>query len=179
MPLSVEVSVISSIGGCVCGVHGALQSLVLTAGDATDQTPSLCSACVQGEEHTLILMEVHRSAKGAPSAKVKKRSKKQERTVMDSLPGGRVQPGSGSRPGYKGDGRVYNRIRVEMKSTTKQDMSIVDRNVLNKIRSECTGREKPIVVVDFADKKSGRVEDRWALIEFKELEKILNATGEV
>jgi len=98
---------------------------------------------------------------------------------MASLPGGRVQAGSGSRPGYKGDGRVYDRIRVEMKSTTSKDMGIVDRDVLNKIRSECEGREEPIVVVDFADKKTGRVEDRWALIEFKVLERILNATREL
>ena len=95
---------------------------------------------------------------------------------MASLPGGRTMPGSGSRPGYKGDGRVYDRIRVEMKSTTRQDMAIVTRDVLRKIRSECEGREKPIVVIDFANKKTNRVEDRWALIEFAELERILDAT---
>ena len=98
---------------------------------------------------------------------------------MNSLPGGRTQPGSGARPGYKGDGRVYDRIRVEMKSTTTKNMGIVTRDVLRKIRGECTGREEPIVVVDFANKATGRVEDRWAIIEFKVLEKILNATGEV
>lgn len=72
---------------------------------------------------------------------------------------------------------MYDRIRVEMKSTTKKDMSIVSRDVLNKIRGECEGREEPIVVVDFADRVTGRVEDQWALVELKVLERILNATA--
>jgi hypothetical protein len=57
-------------------------------------------------------------------------------------------------------------------------MSIVSRDVLNKIRGECEGREEPIVVVDFADKTTGRVEDQWAIIELKVLERILHAAAD-
>lgn len=179
MPLSVEVLVIQDIGVCECGAHGSLTSIVLQSGEAEDTTKACCSACLPDGVHRLLLMVPESTIKRAPSRQTKKRSQKQERKVMASLPGGRTQAGSGSRPGYKGDGRVYDRIRVEMKSTTNQDMSIVSRKVLNKIRGECTGREEPIVVVDFADKITGRVEDQWALVELKVLERILNATREL
>ena len=58
-------------------------------------------------------------------------------------------------------------------------MGIVSRDVLNKIRGECEGREEPIVVVDFVNKITGHVEDQWALIELKVLERILRATREI
>jgi len=177
VPLSVEVSVIHSVGACECGVHGNLTSIALHSGDAEDATKAYCSACLPSDVHRMLLMVPESSVRRAPGRQVKKRSQKQERTVMAGLPGGRAQAGSGSRPGYKGDGRVYDRIRVEMKSTTKKDMSIVTRDVLNKIRGECEGHEEPIVVVDFAERSTGRVEDQWALIELKVLERILNATA--
>lgn len=179
MPLSLEVLVTQSVGTCSCGAYGALTTVAVQSGDAEDTTKAFCSACLPGNMHRMVLMVPETSVPHPPSRQVKKRSQKQERRVMASLPGGRTQAGSGSRPGYKGDGRVYDRIRVEMKSTTTRDMGIVSRDVLNKIRGECEGREEPIVVVDFVNKITGHVEDQWALIELKVLERILRATREI
>lgn len=176
MPLSVELTIIPSIGTCRCGLHGALMSVQLDSNGAQDTTEPCCSACFTLDSKQLVLMTPESSIPRAPSKRVKKLSQKQERKVMAELPGGRTQPGSGSRAGYKGDGRVYDRIRVEMKQTATQSMGIVTRDVLNKIRSECAGREEPIVVVDFTDKTTGRVEDRWCVIEHKVLKRVLDAT---
>lgn len=86
--------------------------------------------------------------------------------------GGRVMPGSGSRPGYKGDGRVFDRIRVEMKTTFNLAFSLT-REVLNKIRGECSGTEEPVVVIDFKDRDTGKTEDRWVVVEYKILLRLM------
>lgn len=176
MPLSVELVIIPSIGTCKCGLHGSLWAIQVASNGAEDTTESRCSACMTIDGFQAILMVPESTVSRAPSRRIKKLSQKQERKVMAELPGGRTQPGSGSKTGYKGDGRVYDRIRVEMKQTATQSMSIVTRNVLNKIRGECAGREEPIVVVDFTDKSTGRVEDRWCVIEHKVLKRVLDAT---
>lgn len=90
--------------------------------------------------------------------------------------GGRVQPNSGSRPGYKSDGRLYDQVRMEAKYTTKKTFPL-ERADLNKVRGECQGHEKPVLVVDFKDKLTGKTEDRWAVIEYKEWEKIVHAAN--
>lgn len=95
---------------------------------------------------------------------------------MEEL-GGRIMPGSGSKSGYKGDGRVFDRARVEMKETFSRTFAMT-RDILNKIRGECSGKEEPVVVVDFKDKATGRTEDRWAIIEFKVLKRFLDATAD-
>lgn len=110
----------------------------------------------------------------APSRRVRKLSQKQEREVMSDL-GGRVMPASGSKAGYKGDGRVFDRIRVEMKESFSRTFAMT-RDILDKIRGECTGKEEPVVVVDYKDKATGRTEDRWCVIEYKVLKRILDAT---
>jgi hypothetical protein len=176
VPLSVEVSVERVVGTCSCGTHGALTSTVVTCGSAVDRTKPSCSACQETEVQRLVLMTPESKVPRAPSRRVRKLSAKQEREVMADL-GGRTQPASGSKAGYKGDGRVYNRIRVEMKETFGLAFNLT-RGILDKIRGECTGREEPVVVIDYKDRISGRTEDRWCVIEYKVLSRILEATKE-
>ena len=109
----------------------------------------------------------------AVSRRVRALSRKQERTIMSDL-GGRVMPASGSRPGYKGDGRVFDRIRVEMKESFSNTFKLT-REILNKIRGECAGKEEPVVVVDFKDRRTGNTEDRWCILEYKVLKRIMDA----
>lgn len=111
----------------------------------------------------------------ATSKRVRKLSQKQEREVMAEL-GGRVMPGSGNQKSYKGDGRIFNKVRVEMKEVFGSAFSL-SREVLNKIRGECAGQEEPVVVIDYKDKVTGRTEDRWAVVEFKVLKRLIDVSS--
>jgi hypothetical protein len=174
VPLSIEVSVERIVGTCGCGIHGALSSIVVHAGEATDKTKPICPACQETETHKLVLMTPESKIPRAPSRRVKHLSQKQEREVMAEL-GGRVMPASGSKPGYKGDGRVFDVARVEMKEVFSKTFNLT-RDILNKIRGECSGKEVPVVVVDFKDKATGRTEDRWCVLEFKLLKGFLDGS---
>jgi hypothetical protein len=124
-----------------------------------------CGDCLVNRVMTGVLAEPKTKKRKAPSRRMKQLADKQEREVMDDL-GGRTQPASGARSGYKGDGRVYDRFRVEAKFTFAKAFSLT-RAVLNKIRGECAGKETPALVVDFKDKRTGRTDDRWVVIPYK------------
>jgi hypothetical protein len=110
------------------------------------------------------------------SAKQTKRASiAQEREVMETL-GGRRQPGSGALEGLKGDGRVRNKYRVEMKMT-RQKSYAVTRAELAKIRGECHGTERPLFVIDFVDPQTGGSADRWILLEFEAFKRMDDAAG--
>jgi hypothetical protein len=91
--------------------------------------------------------------------------------------GGRVQPASGSLAGNKGDGRVYDRFRIETKYTKRTSFRL-DVRELFKIASECTGAEVPVFVVDFKDGDSARTVGRFAVVPFSYFEKISNETDD-
>ena len=95
---------------------------------------------------------------------------------MEDLPGGRVMPASGALPGYKGDGRIRGLFRFEMKETFSLGFALT-REVLNKIRGECSGKEEPVVVLDFKDKGTGRTEDRWCIIPYKTLKRFIDGAA--
>ena len=103
-------------------------------------------------------------------------SKKQERRVAEGV-GGRAQCGSGALPGNKGDGRVYGRLRIENKFTTKKSYS-VKRSDLDKIRAECQGRETPVFQIDFRDPTFNRLEDSWVLIPEQVWRKLIRDTSD-
>jgi hypothetical protein len=110
-----------------------------------------------------------------PKAKrIKRISMKQEKRV-EELGGGR-QSGSGSRSGYKGDGRIRGRYRIENKFTTSESYR-VELAELTKIRSECTDLEVPVFEVQFREKNSMAVRDEWVLIPRKEWEKHVHASN--
>lgn len=109
------------------------------------------------------------------SAKKNKRASiAQEHEVMAEL-GGRRQAGSGAVGHLKGDGRVRDKYRVEIKYTRTKGYR-VDRNELSKIRGECSGAEEPLFVIDFTDPETGGSADRWVLVPFHHFKKLDNAT---
>jgi len=103
-------------------------------------------------------------------------SKLQDKDVMDRL-GGRVQPASGSLPGNKGDGRVYGRLRVETKYTTKTSYRL-DLRELFKIAGEANELEVPVMIIDFKDGESARTLGRFAVLPFHYFEKVFNETDD-
>ena len=103
----------------------------------------------------------------------RKRAAKQDVDVMGKL-GGRVQPASGSLIGYKGDGRVIDRFRVETKYTQANSFSL-KLSELWKIGGECEGSERPMFVIDFLEKGTGKLRGRYAVIPFSDMEKLNDA----
>lgn len=97
-------------------------------------------------------------------------SKLQDKDVMGRL-GGRVQPASGSLPGNKGDGRVYDRFRVETKYTVRESYRLAARDLF-KIAGEATGNEVPVMVIDYKDPQSQRTIGRFAVVPFSYFEKV-------
>jgi hypothetical protein len=102
----------------------------------------------------------------------KRISKKQEKRIEEL--GGNAQPGSGSRPGYKSDGRIRGRYRVENKYTSTESFRVEYKDLL-KIRSECVGLEVPVFEVQFRAPRTLQVRDEWVLIPRKEWEKHVHA----
>lgn len=103
---------------------------------------------------------------GPPSRRMQKHVRDSEKQIGKDI-GGRAQPASGALPGMKGDARARGRHRVESKTTKNLSYS-VDRRDLNKIRSECTGQEKPAFVVEFVNPQTLREEDKWVLIPYED-----------
>lgn len=112
---------------------------------------------------------------GRPMKKkaIKKRSEKQETKRIEAV-GGRRHSGSGSRAGYKSDGSVGNRYRMENKFTTAESRR-VELKELRKLRSECLNGQVPVFNIDFQDKHTGATKESWVLIPTKEWEKLANA----
>lgn len=106
-----------------------------------------------------------------PSAKrIKRASMKQETRVAEDM-GGRRQSGSGAVACKRGDGRVIGKYRIENKLKLTKGIRIT-REELSKIRSECEHGEVPLFEVDFADRTTLRVEDRWILVPYDHWKKV-------
>jgi len=101
---------------------------------------------------------------------------RQERRIAESL-GGHRQSGSGARPGYRGDGRVEGKFRIENKMTRSASIRIPLAD-LRKIRSECGSGEVPLYEIEFRDKNTLEVKEAWILVPWKEWEKRANATDD-
>lgn len=91
----------------------------------------------------------------------RKLSQKQERELAAAV-GGWTQPASGALEGAKGDFRVVGVTRAEAKSTMAASYRL-ELEDLQKIRSECTGGEKPSFVIRFL-RKDGRTADEFAVL---------------
>lgn len=101
--------------------------------------------------------------------RMRRAATQQERETAEAL-GGYRQTGSGARQGYKGDGRVFGRFRIENKFTTRLSFSVKLRE-LTKIRAECAAQEVPIFDVQFKEKGTLKTVEHWALIPWSELKK--------
>lgn len=78
--------------------------------------------------------------------------------------GARVQKGSGSIPHLKGDVRFKGKFRAECKQTRLKSFSVT-RAVLDKIRSECSFDEVPVLDVEFLS-PVGKTEERFIVIPY-------------
>jgi len=103
-------------------------------------------------------------------------AQRQDRHVMAAL-GGRVQPASGSLPGYKGDGRIFDQHRIETKYTEARSYSLDLKN-LWKIAGECEGNERPLFIIDYLERGTHKLRGRYAVIPFADLEKLIHDTSD-
>jgi len=87
------------------------------------------------------------SGKAARDRKPKKHEKSTAKTL-----GGKVQPASGAKAGFKGDvrevGTLFNEFLVECKRTEKQSIRIEAR-WLNKITTEAGSDQEPAIAIQF------------------------------
>lgn len=114
---------------------------------------------------------------GTFGTKMKKKiSMQQEETSAADL-GGHRQTGSGSRIGYKGDGRVFGRFRIENKFSTGKEFRLKLAD-LRKIRAECAALEVPVYDVQFRDAGTLKVIDHWALVPWSEWKKRANVQAD-
>ena len=134
------------------------------------------AAFMQGKDYTGFVHEFGNHTPLAPSKQRVRRSvTNQESSTAEAL-GGRRQAGSGSRDGHKGDGRVIGKYRIESKMTTMASTRVQLKD-LQKIRAECRGLEVPVFEIEFREKQTLRVKDKWALVPWSEWEKLANAAG--
>ena len=108
--------------------------------------------------------------------RIRRISRIQEQKLA-KIVGGRVQPGSGAVPGYKGDVRLRGRFRIEAKFTTKKSYTLKLQDLL-KIQSECNSSERPVFVVEFKEEESLRSVCSWVIIPQRDWEKLIAKTTE-
>ena len=101
-----------------------------------------------------------------PSKRLRKRAALTEKRVAEEI-GGRTQKNSGALPWAKGDVRKKGEHRLEVKTCTLKGYR-VSRSNLDKIRGECATGEKPGFIVEFINRLTHKLEDRWILIPFED-----------
>jgi len=134
------------------------------------------AAFVAGQDVTGFVHEYGNSTPLAPSKQRMRRSVTHQEIATGESLGGRRQTGSGARIGNKGDARVIGKYRIESKFRTAASVN-VKLSELRKIRSECEGLEVPVFEVEFREKQTLRVKDKWALVPWNEWEKLANAAN--
>lgn len=173
MSLSIKIETEETDAPCeMCGATAVV--MLVTANGGTDYIGPLCLEHLAAPQTAVIAAPKYAPPK---AGKIRHHSQKQERQIMTDL-GGRTQPASGSKPGAKGDGRLYGKLRMEAKFTFAGSYSLKLRE-LQKIRSECDVTEEPVLVLDFKDRATGRELDRWALLPYPTLLELLRKAGTI
>lgn len=98
-----------------------------------------------------------------PNKEIRRRSRRQELQLAEEA-GAKVQKASGSLPWAKGDVRKKGKFRAECKQTRAQSFTVT-RATLNKIRSECSFDEVPILDVEFIG-RAGVTDERFVVIPY-------------
>jgi len=169
MPLSLTPDTSDKHRCEFCNAYCITTTFYVEFGDLRGETPHLCQSClIQGTQR--VELEGPPQEKGArpPSRQMRKTSQKQELETAELI-GGRRQKGSGALLGNKGDVRLPGVLRGEMKFTTKRSFTLT-REVLDKIRSECVGKERPFVGLRFVDPDTRATEDEWVIIPLEDWE---------
>jgi hypothetical protein len=149
----------------------------IEAGDYHGNTQWLCETCRRCEAVSLQaeLEEPPRLTGSRPPSRSRRRAVARQERETAELVGGRVQKASGAVLSAKSDVRLKGVLRGEMKSTEKKSF-ILKREVLDKIRSECVGMEKPFLSLRFINPLTMAAEDEWVVIPIEHWEHNKNAT---
>lgn len=147
-------------------------------GNAFEQSPWFCKFCYPTFEQSASfdIEQVPIDTSGPPDRRTKRTSRRRELEIADRI-GGRRQPGSGNQPFTKGDVRKKGVFRVEAKECFGLEFGVHRRDLLDKIRSECSKGEQPAVVVTFRDRGTHQELESWAIIPFELWETYANAAG--
>lgn len=171
--INFEVTTLSIEGECFgCQELRLLEITEISMGGTTDTLRALCKDCRLNTVQRGLLKPPPPQGPKPPNNRMKKISQKQERRVMEDI-GGRVHKASGA-AGDKGDGHLRDVVRVETKYTFADSFRL-GRDILDKIRGECRGKEIPTVVIDYKAKSSGRTVDSWAVIPYEVWKKVIHA----
>lgn len=184
MPLPLKV-IFTHLGEADCNRcrrPGVCFRIDLFTADHTGRSDALCIRCLVTDaeiEGEVLLVEL--AADGPPKRRratlqrQKKLSRDQEVDIALEL-GATVQRASGALSGSKGDGRRKGVLRFEAKYTESNSYQL-KLEELEKIAGECHGRERPVMVVDFKQKGTGRLRDRFAVLRFDDAKEIFNVVG--
>lgn len=152
--------------------------LTIYLGNAFQQTDWLCDECYakMEQDSSFDIEQVPIDTSGPPDRRTKRTSRRRELEIAEKL-GARRQPGSGNQPFAKGDVRKKGVFRIEAKECFGLEFGMHRRDLLDKIRSECSRGEQPAVVVTFRDRGTHEELESWAIIPFELWETYANASG--
>ena len=157
------------LGICDCcgSVGTAVVRFLLAVGDGCGFSPTLCTACAEKGRTATVAIVSPEAPKRPPVSRSRRRAVARQEREMATRIGGKTQKASGALHYAKGDVLLRGILRGEMKSTNKKSFTI-KREVLDKIRSECQGLEKPFVQVRFINPHTLATEDDWVLIPLQD-----------
>ena len=175
MHLSLILETVPGENCCICGGTTNVVQLSLFTKATNGMLGPFCLRCMEGKELKTELEgpDLEDEGKHKTFRAQKKRSREQELEIAEEL-GAKMQKGSGSISGSKGDVRKKGEVRVEAKYTEAASYSLRLED-LHKILSECHGTERPVFVVDFVEKTTKRLTDRYAIVPFYDLKELLDA----
>lgn len=159
-----------------CGVEALVrrQTCVILPDGSHATSAALCERCWtdlyrDGCEQKLELVVVEPELR-SESRRRKKRATRQETERAQEV-GGKRHKGSGALPWLKADFSKKGLFRADGKTTEAKEFRLT-RQDLDKIRSEASWDQIPVIVIDFLARGSQRTEDAWAVLpweDFKEL----------
>jgi len=158
-------------GTCSCGVLGTM-SLVLRAGSEELVIGPHCNACMLNSPHAGWMNPPKIPTGGPPTERMKRTSKRQEKRVAAGV-GAQTSLASGAMASDKSDARIRGVLRIENKFTYGTTFAL-SRQILTKIRSECVGRETPMLQIEFKDRATNKTQDAWACVPYQDWEKLFN-----
>lgn len=183
--MQVRLSVSAAEGTCSqCGAGPLLIiPFQLIVDDHIGEAGALCQGCLFDPEGTRVDVTMVPLDDSKPNYKktfraAKKLSQKQEQSIADELNEiygkgkARVQPGSGNQPGKKGDIRACDLVRVEAKYTTAESFSL-KLEELYKIAGECSHGELAVFAIDYLERGTSKLMDRFAVLSFHTLKELL------
>ena len=160
-----------------CGTTTAVVSFQVLLEGLEGAAAPICQRCLFGGEGISVDLDLYELAPERASRKRglrdrKKHSRKQEEEIATLL-GARRQPGSGAFAHAKGDVRKKGEFRLEAKFTESDSFSL-KLEELQKIALECGPFEKPVFTIDFLEKGTRVLKERFAVLPFEDLQEKVN-----